>query len=80
MAASACAHVLLETVALVPHEDCQFIEAWGWIAFGNHYGCQQQKLLASGANACHAAGDVERMAEGTRTDQHKGPVDESAGL
>jgi hypothetical protein len=29
MAASKDTHVLLKTVALVPHQDRQFIEAWG---------------------------------------------------
>ncbi len=38
------------------------------------------KLLASGANAGDATGDVECMAQGTRTDQHTGRVDESAGV
>ena len=80
MAAPTGAHVLLEAVALVSHEGRQFIETRGGVALSDPHRCQQQKLLASGANASDATGDVECMAQGTRLDQRSGRVDESAGL
>ena len=80
MAAPTGAHVLLEAVASMPHESGQFIETRGRVALGGHHRCQQQELLAHGANAGDATGDVECMAQGARADQHTGRVDESAGL
>ena len=40
----------------------------------------RENATRSGANAGRAAGDVECLACGTRTDQHTGPVDEGACL
>lgn len=80
MAAPSRAHVLLEAVAPVSHQARQSIETWGRVARGDHHRCQQQKLLAHGENAGDAAGNVECLAQGTRTGQHTGMPDESAGL
>ena len=64
MAASARAHVLLETVAPHANEDQPSSGAGGWQADGDPDGVQQQELLAPVASAGNAGGDDERWVEG----------------
>ena len=70
MAASTGAHVLLETVALVPHEDQSFARTGGELVHRDHCRCQQQKLPAPVAVKGDASRDGERMAEGTGSGEY----------
>ena len=72
--------MLLETVALVPHDDQSFAGTGGKFAYRDHCGCQQQKLLVLVAVKGNASRDVERMVEGTGSGEYPCVVDEGAGI
>ncbi len=65
MATSTCAHVLLETVALVSHEDQPSSGAGRRQVDGDCYGRQRQELLAPVAIKGDASRDDERLVEDT---------------
>ena len=65
MAAPTRAHVLLETVAPVPHQGEQSSGAGGGQTHGDPDGDQQQELLAPVAVAGDAGRDDERLVEDT---------------
>lgn len=80
MPAPACAHVLLETVALVPYEGAQFFGAGHGQVGGDSDGHQQQELLAPVAVAGYANGDDERLAQGTGLGEYSCTLDEGARI
>ena len=63
MAAPACAHVLLEAVARVPHEGGSSSGIGYRQACSDPDGDQQQELLASVTHARDADRDDERLAQ-----------------
>jgi len=70
MAASAGAHVLLEAVAPVPHEDQPSTGAGCQQTHGDLDGHQQQKLLAFVEVAGNASWDDERLVESAGTGEY----------
>ena len=77
---AASTDVLLETVALDAHEDSKLVESGREPANSNPAQCQQQKLLAYGANPGATAGIVERVVESARFGQRQRPVVQGPGL
>lgn len=80
MATPTCAHVLLETVASVSHEDQPPSGDGGRPADGDLDGSQRQELLASVSVKGHASRDDERLVEGTRSGEYPESLDEGSRL
>ena len=80
MAASASAHVLLETVARNANAGAKSSGAGNGQANGAHDGGQWQGLLATVANAGHANRDDKRLVARTGLGQYPCALDEGARL
>ena len=75
-----CSHVLLETVALGPHEDQTLVGFGRKPEVGDPARCQQQELLADVQNSGDTAGSIQRVVEGAGFAQCENEVSEEANL
>jgi len=74
MAASACADVLLEAVALLPHESTQSAASGNVSEDGYKRRPEPQRTVAAVANACDAKRHDQCVAEATRVGIYQRPV------